>query len=261
MRLSQRLVALSAVVVLLVPVGSGGAADKPQGFKLKDFQSNGVKIVYTIEGEGEPVILIHGWLSNAGINWGLPGTASLLGKDHQVIAIDVRGHGLSDKPTKDEDYGLELVEDVVRLMDHLKIEKAHIVGYSMGGIITAKFLVKHPDRALSGTLAGAGWLKEGSLEQKVFAEGGKDGKPVGLCFKSLAKLALTEEEVKAIKVPVRMIFGDKDFLKAAYGDPVKKVREDWKLVEIKDADHLTCIIKPQFKEEIQAWIEEQKAKK
>src|ERR1700741_653105 len=91
------------------------------------FMSNGVKIPYFAQGKGEPVVLIHGWLSSAGINWALPGTSALLAKDFQVIALDVRGHGLSDKPTKDEAYGPELVEDVRRLLDHLKIKKAHIV--------------------------------------------------------------------------------------------------------------------------------------
>src|SRR4051794_26647861 len=152
------------------------------------FDSNGVKINYSVKGKGEPVILIHGWLSSGWINWDLPGTTDLLAKDFQVIRIDMPGHGRSDRPTKDEAYGPELVEHVIRLMDHLKIKKAHIVGYSMGGIITAKLLAKHPDRALSGTLGGMGWLREGSLEQKFFAAGGKDGAPVGLCFKSLAKL-------------------------------------------------------------------------
>ncbi|MCE9547954.1 MAG: alpha/beta hydrolase [Planctomycetia bacterium] len=58
-----------------------------------------------------------------------------MSKNFQVIALDVRGHGLSDKPTREDAYGPELVGDVIRLMDHLHIKKAHIVGYSMGGII------------------------------------------------------------------------------------------------------------------------------
>ena len=139
-------------------------------------------------------------------------------------------------------------------MDHLKIKKAHIVGYSMGGIIAAKFLAKHEDRALSGTLGGMGWLREGSFEQKVFAAGGKDGKPVGVCFRSLAKLALSEQEIKSIRVPVLILFGDRDGLKKGYVEPLLRVRKDWPVIEIKDADHITCILKPQFKEEIRKWL-------
>jgi pimeloyl-ACP methyl ester carboxylesterase len=226
------------------------AAEKPT---VQSFDSDGVKIAYFVQGKGEPVVLIHGWLSSAGINWALPGISELLAKDFQVIALDVRGHGLSEKPTKEEAYGPELVEDVVRLLDHLKIDKAHIVGYSMGGIITAKFLAKHPDRARSGTLGGMGWLREGSLEQRFFASA-KDDKPVALCFRSLAKLALTEDEVKSIRVPVRILFGDRDFIKKGYVEPLEKVQEKWQVVDIKDADHITCILKSQFREEILAWL-------
>jgi pimeloyl-ACP methyl ester carboxylesterase len=183
-----------------------------------------------------------------------------LAKDHQVVTLDVRGHGSSDKPVQDEAYGPELVEDVTRLMNHLKIKKAHIIGYSMGGIITAKFLVKHPDRAYSGVIAGMGWLREGSAEQKIFAAD-KDSKPYGICFRSLAKLTLTEDEIKSIKMPVEVIFGDNDGLKKGYLGPLKRVRSDWPVVEIKDANHITCVGNKQFKEELQKWLEKQKQAK
>jgi pimeloyl-ACP methyl ester carboxylesterase len=228
------------------------------GTKAGTFDSNGVRIAYTVRGQGEPVVLIHGWLASGWLNWDLPGTTDLLAKDHQVVTIDVRGHGSSDKPLNDEAYGPELVDDVARLMDHLKIKKAHIIGYSMGGIITAKFLVKHPDRACSGLLGGMGWLRDSSLEQKMFAGGGKDGKPVGICFRSLAKLALTEDEIKSIKTPVEVVIGDNDALQKGYVVPLKRVRKDWPIVQIKDANHLTCIGKTQFKEELQKWLEKQK---
>lgn len=226
----------------------------------ESFISNGVKINYSVKGKGEPVILIHGWLSSGWINWDLPGTTKFLAQNYRVIWLDVPGHGRSDKPTKEEAYGLQLVEHVARLMDHLKIKKAHLVGYSMGGIITAKFLAKHPDRVLSGTLGGMGWLREGSVEQKFFATGGKDGKPVGLCFKSLAQLALTKEEITSIKVPVRILFGDQDFLKKGYVEPLQKVRQDWQVVDIKDANHITCIIRAQFREEIAFWLKKNSEK-
>jgi pimeloyl-ACP methyl ester carboxylesterase len=237
--------------VLAAPHGTALAADLP---KVETFNSNGVKIAYFTEGKGEPVVLIHGWLSSAGINWALPEISGQLAKNYQVIALDVRGHGLSDKPEKEAAYGLELVEDVKRLLDHLKIKKAHIVGYSMGGFIAAKFISKHPDRVLSGTLCGSGWLRDGSVEQKVFAAGGKDKKPAGLCFQSVAKLALTEDEIKKIKVPVTLLIGEKDVLKLAYVDPLAKLRKDWPVVEIKDGDHISCVAKEQFRDEIAVWL-------
>jgi pimeloyl-ACP methyl ester carboxylesterase len=236
-------------------VGLARPDDKPN---IQTFDSGGVKIAYFVQGKGEPVVLIHGWLSSAGINWALPGISDLLAKDFQVIALDVRGHGLSDKPTKEEAYGPELVEDVVRLLDHLKIKKAHVVGYSMGGIIAGNFIAKHPDRVLSGTLGGMGWLKVGGLGQMGFAQIGKkdpDAKAVAVCGRSLARLALTEEQIKSIHVPVAVLVGDDDGLvKKFYVEPLKAARKDWPVIEIKDANHFTCIMRPQFREEIAAWL-------
>jgi pimeloyl-ACP methyl ester carboxylesterase len=252
LRSSVLLLSLPACLVL---AGCVPGAEKPE---IQSFESNGVKIAYFVQGKGEPVVLIHGWLSSAGINWVLPGTASLLAKDYQVIGIDVRGHGLSDKPNKEEQYGAELVEDVVRLLDHLKIKKAHIVGYSMGGIIAANIVVKYPDRVLSGTLGGMGWLKEGGIPEKLFAQIGKNdpnADSYAICGRSLAKLSLTEDDIKSIKVPMTILIGsDDDMMKGLYVDPLKKVRSEWPVVEIKDGNHLSCIMKQQFREEIAAWL-------
>lgn len=235
-----------------------GLARAADNLSVQTFDANGVKIAYFVQGKGEPVVLIHGWLSSAGINWALPGISGLLAKDYQVIALDVRGHGLSDKPTKDEAYGPELVEDVVRLLDHLKIKKAHVVGYSMGGIIAGSFMAKHPDRVLSGTLGGMGWLQAGGAGQLGFAQIGKNdpnARAFAVCGRSLAKLALTEDQIKSIRVPVTVLVGDKDdLIKKLYVQPLDKVRRDWTVTEIKDANHLSCILKPQFREEIAAWL-------
>lgn len=116
----------------------GGVTGCAPGAEPQTLDSKGVKISYFIEGKGTPVVLLHGLYSSAKINWELPGITALLSKDFQVISLDMRGHGASDKPTGADDYGVEMVEDVVRLMDHLKIKKAHIVGYSMGGIVAVK---------------------------------------------------------------------------------------------------------------------------
>jgi pimeloyl-ACP methyl ester carboxylesterase len=248
---------LTLLAVLTCPAyfGCADAAEKPA---VRTFDANGVKIAYFVQGKGEPVVLIHGWLSSAGINWTLPGTAALLAKDYQVIALDVRGHGRSDKPAKEEAYGPELVEDIVRLLDHLKIKKAHLVGYSMGGIIAGNFLAKHPERVLSGTLGGMGWLKVGGAGQWAFAQIAKNdpnAKTLALCGRSFAKLALSEEQIKSIRVPVTLLVGEKDGLvKKLYVEPLQKVRKDWPLIEIKDANHITCILKAQFREEIAAWL-------
>jgi pimeloyl-ACP methyl ester carboxylesterase len=254
----KRLLGTLLATMALAMLPSGIRAD---GLKAGSFNSNGVKIFYATRGKGEPVVLIHGWLANAGLNWELPGISSALARDFHIIEMDVRGHGLSDKPKKEELYGDELVEDVVRLLDHLSIKKAHIVGYSMGGIIAGKFAVKHPDRALSVTLGGMGWLEQGGLGQWLFDQIGKNdpnAEALAICGRSLAKLALTKDELESIKVPVTVVVGDKDPVKELYVKPLRKVRGDWPVVEIKDGDHLTCVSRPQFKEEIYKWLTKQR---
>ena len=121
------------------------------------FDSNGVQIFYTIEGGGAPVILIHGIAANADLNWRRPGITRALARDFQVISFDLRGHGLSGKPTDPEAYGSELVKDIVRLMDHLDLEKAHIAGYSLGGFIALKAVTTEPERFMSAAICAAGW--------------------------------------------------------------------------------------------------------
>src|SRR5262245_64521390 len=127
---------LQSALLLSVLAPAAGFANEPG--KGQTFDSNGVKIYYTVEGQGQPVVIFHGAFSSADMNWRLPGTIKTLAAHYQVIALDARGHGRSDKPAREEDYGVEMADDVIRLLDHLKIEKAHIVGYSMGGMIAMK---------------------------------------------------------------------------------------------------------------------------
>ena len=106
------------------------------------FDSNGVKIRYVTEGKGVPIVFIHGWMGDS-TTWGRDkaGNTKLNTTDaagFQLIALDCRGHGKSDKPHEPEKYGAEMAADVVRLLDHLKLEKAHLIGYSMGAFIAGK---------------------------------------------------------------------------------------------------------------------------
>jgi pimeloyl-ACP methyl ester carboxylesterase len=225
----------------------------------RSFDANGVKLHYIVEGEGEPVVLIHGLYASARINWQMPGIVSLLARRYRVIALDMPGHGESDKPTDEGAYGLELVEDVARLLDHLKIRKAHIVGYSMGGMIAVKFMARYQERVLSGAVCGMGWLREGSFQQRMLGrmQGRYGGRTPPACARSLGELAVTEAELKGIRVPVIVIIGDRDPLKRFFVGPLQLVRKDWAVIEIDDADHLSCVVKTQFKEEIAEWLDEQ----
>jgi pimeloyl-ACP methyl ester carboxylesterase len=98
--------------------------------------------------------LIHGYLGNVDRHWVNNGVFASLAKDHRVIALDCRGHGKSDKPIEPEAYGAEMAEDIVRLLDHLNIRRAHVVGFSMGAFIAGHLATRHGDRLLSVTFVG-----------------------------------------------------------------------------------------------------------
>ena len=152
------------------------------------FDSNGVKIRYVTEGTGEPVVLIHGWMADSSM-WGRDpsgntklNTAGTEG--FRLIALDCRGHGQSDKPHDRKQYGAEMAADVVRLLDHLKIEKAHLIGYSMGAFIAGKVAATHPKRVLSVVYGGqapliAGMKSTGSSEVDIFAKAVDEGRDLG----------------------------------------------------------------------------------
>ena len=154
----KRVLGALAALVILTAAGTAGAL----GWFLHRtpgnvFDSNGVPIYYTDEGEGEPVILIHGVAANADLNWRKPGVVRALSGDFRVITMDLRGHGLSGKPTDPAQYGMEMIEDITRLMDHLGLEKAHVAGYSLGGFLVLKLVTTHPERVRSAAVCAAGW--------------------------------------------------------------------------------------------------------
>src|SRR5471032_2406661 len=110
---------------------SFAGAQKP-AIEIADqyFDSNGVKIRYIDVGQGEPIVLIHAFGATLDLNWRRPGIVAALSKDYRVVALDCRGHGQSDKPHDAASYGAHMAGDVVNLLDHLTISKAHLVGYS-----------------------------------------------------------------------------------------------------------------------------------
>jgi pimeloyl-ACP methyl ester carboxylesterase len=138
---------LAALVMMVVSANPAIAEDK-------FFNSNGVKIRYVEQGTGEPIVLVHGYTENLD-SWFENGVFQNLAASYHVIALDVRGMGKSGKPHDPKFYGTEESEDIVRLLDHLHVRRAHIVGYSMGSMIVARLLTMHPDRFLTATLGGS----------------------------------------------------------------------------------------------------------
>ena len=114
----------------------------------------GIKIHYIDRGKGEPIVLLHGGSPDLR-GWTAPGVVDNLAKDFRVIAYDARGAGKSSKPHDPKQYGRQQALDVPRLLDHLKIDRAHIVGFSLGAQTVAQLLTLHPERFLTATQAGA----------------------------------------------------------------------------------------------------------
>lgn len=133
------------------------------------FHSAGVRIRYVDQGAGAAVLLVHGFTASIETSWIDTGVLPDLARDHRVIALDLRGHGKSGKPRDPRAYD-ELGMDVIRLLDHLGIERAHVVGYSLGGIVVAKLLTAHPERFRSAVLGGAAYRRSQSEAADLAAE-------------------------------------------------------------------------------------------
>jgi pimeloyl-ACP methyl ester carboxylesterase len=125
---------------------------------MQRFQNDQIEIAYLDEGEGDPIVLIHGFASTAAINWVHPGWVTTLTKARRrVIALDDRGHGASSKPYDPAAYHSDIMaEDVRALLDHLGIARADVMGYSMGARIGVYLALAHPDRVRSLILGGLG---------------------------------------------------------------------------------------------------------
>jgi pimeloyl-ACP methyl ester carboxylesterase len=147
--------------------------------------NQGIHIHYKVEGKGHPLVLLHGLGGNIKI-WYDTDYVEALTKDYQLILIDVRGHGASDKPHKANLYTLKLlVSDVVAVLDDLHINKAHFLGYSMGGWIGFGIAKYAPERFKSLIIGGMDPYETDQKEPNYFLEAYKKGME--------ATLAMTED--------------------------------------------------------------------
>jgi pimeloyl-ACP methyl ester carboxylesterase len=242
------------------------------------FDSSGVPIHYQVFGEGEPMVLVHGFASSIGGNWAGAGWIETLTPLRQVVALDCRGHGESGKPHDVESYsGDAMMDDVVRLMDHLSIEKADLFGYSMGAGISLRLLIDHESRFRSAVLGGVGNVIARStrgrpgLGEAMLAETADEVKdPVGKAFRAFAEAngndlkalaacqgaqrePLNVARLAEVSIPVMLVVGENDVLApdpAALAEAIAGAR----LLTVPARDHLTVVPDKRFKEAVVGFL-------
>jgi len=240
---------------------------------MPDFDSAGVKIHYRDLGAGEAIMLVHGFASTAEHNWGSTGWIAALSKKYRVVALDVRGHGLSDKPHSLEAYGYAgMGADVTRLMDHLGIERAILIGYSMCASISIELMLSRPERFRAIVLGGIAYDDglEDKADRNAIAEAYRAEDPATIKgpvakayrrfaesmpndLKALAALIDAERapfdpaKLAAVRIPVLIVVGSND---NAIGDPnpLAEMIPGARLVMLEGRDHMTAPADQRFKE-------------
>lgn len=249
---------------------------------MHTFNSDGVTLAYLDDGprDGEPILLIHGFASSAKVNWvDTIWVRFLTSLGRRVIAIDNRGHGQSEKLYRLEDYGAPLMaEDARRLLDHLHIERADIMGYSMGARITAFLTLAHPERVRSAIFAGLGInmvrglagtgpiahaLEADSIDDvtnptartfRSFAEQtGGDLKALAACIRS-ARAVISAEMLATVTRPVLVAVGTDDVIGGS-AEELAKIIPGAKALPIPNRDHMRAVGDRAYKEGVKAFLD------
>src|SRR5687767_2543863 len=192
---------------------------------------NGLKMYYEIHGSGEPVVLLHGAFMAITDDWRV--WIGELAKTRKVIAVEMQGHGRTADINRDITFE-NLADDVAGLLDHLKIPRADVVGYSLGGGTAIQFAIRHPDKvrkvvSISAVIRRDGWVKEGVDALSNLTAEAFRGSPMEAEYKKLSPtpnefpafvkhvVALASkpydfgsDKLKATKAPFFFIHGDAD---------------------------------------------------
>jgi len=233
---------------------------------MPSFQHGDVEIAYLDEGEGDPILLVHGFASSKNVNWAYPGWVSELKRlGRRVVALDNRGHGESSKLYDSAQYEIEIMaSDVIALMDHLAIARADIMGYSLGSRMTAVLAAEQPQRLRSAILGGIGIgmingggpgenvaeaLEAPSLEDvtdpvgrtfRAFADQTRsDRRALAACLRGSRRL-MTREEAAAIAVPTLIAVGTTDEI-AGSAHALGDIIEGAQVLDIPNRDHMRAV--------------------
>ncbi len=227
------------------------------------FTSAGLQLSYEIHGEGPPVLCIHGFASSGKVNWIDTGWVETLTEaGYQAITLDNRGHGASEKPhDPDLYYPALMAEDGLALLDHLGIERAAVLGYSMGARIAAFLAYAHPERVAAAIFGGMGLnlingltdgndiiagLRAPSLDSlshptarqfRIFADHtGSDREALAACMET-SREAMARADVRRIEVPVLVAVGAADDM-AGSPEPLADLLPHGEAVIIPKRDHM-----------------------
>src|ERR1700757_2672763 len=233
---------------------------------MPSFKNGAVEIAYLDEGEGAPILLVHGFASTKNVNWVYPTWVSDLRKNgRRVIALDNRGHGESAKLYDPEEYSIPMMaSDVVALMDHLDIARADVMGYSLGARMAAWLGLNQPERLRSAILGGIGMamvdgggpgenvaaaLEAPSLEEvsdpvgrtfRAFANQTRsDRRALAACLRGSRRL-MTSQEAAEITVPVLIAVGTADEI-AGSAPALGKIIRGSQVLDIPNRDHMRAV--------------------
>jgi pimeloyl-ACP methyl ester carboxylesterase len=244
------------------------------------FSHGPVEIDYLDEGEGDPVVLVHGFASTKEINWAFPGWVSTLRRaGRRAIALDNRGHGQSTKLYRPADYTIAaMASDVRALVDHLAIDRADFIGYSMGARICAFLAAHEAARVRAAVLAGVGLsLVTGrsisdtvaaALEAPSLAD---VTDPIGRTFRTFAEQTrsdlralaacirgsgdrLSRADAAAIRVPILVATGTADDV-AGPARPLLELIPSAQVLDIPDRDHMRAVGDRVFKDGTLAFLD------
>lgn len=247
---------------------------------MKTFNSAGLTLAYRDEGEGDPILLIHGFASSSYMNWVYPGWfKTLTAAGRRVIAIDNRGHGESEKLYDTAFYPAPLMaEDAARLLDHLGIARADVMGYSMGARISAFLSLAVPEKVRSVVFGGLGLgmvegvgppgpiaeaLEAPSLDDvtdpvgrafRKFAENTKsDLKALATCMRA-SRQTIDRADVARIAAPALVAVGTRDEI-AGSASGLANLLPNATALDIPGRDHMVAVGDKAYKSGVLEFLE------